>query len=321
MGEKDSTGVLVLGPSTPYVSPEMLISAPTGISWSTIGGSASSGPKPTPAEFYAEILNICNRASSMANSFCNTTLRATVDSEVLTGPGDFRFQLQRNGRARLLLSRLPILSVIGGQWTPAASFPANFTQIPANQFRVEKPVIGTFGSSAPNGSGDGGQSVLLAPGIVTWLFGRLAYDVEVFYINGWPHAAIDQPATIGSSTLHVDDITGWAGCVGTIHSGGGQESVSVTSITPDTTAAISGPGTLNLSTPLVYQHASGTIITTLTGAVIQAVILLCVSQALVRGATATTVQSLPGSKSSTGTGPPDLIRQAKEMLAPYKRVI
>lgn len=319
MGESDSVGVVVTGPTTPYVSPEMLMAAATGIAWSTIGSSCG---KPSPAEQYAEVVNICARATAMVDSICNSTLRATLDSEVMTGPGDFRFQIQPSGRARMVMSRLPVLSIIGGQWCPAGSFPPAWTSIAANQFRVERPVVGTYGTTAPNGSGDGGQSILLAPGIVGWGFGRMAYDVEVFYVNGWPHSSLSVAAATGDSALSVDDITGWLGATGVVYSSSGQEAVVATAVTPATPGAVSGPGVLTLSGPLVYQHAKGTIVTTLSGTIQQATILICVSQALIRGATATTVQALPGSRSSSGArGPDDLIKEAKQMLAPYKRVI
>lgn len=320
MGLMDPVGVVVVGPSTPYVSAEMLMAAPTGISWATVGGDGCSTP--TQAERLAEVSNICARASAMADSYCNTTLRATLDSEVLTGPGDFRFQIQRNGRARLLLSRWPVLSVVGGQWSPSASFPAEWTAIPASMYRPERPVIGTYGSTAPNGSGDGGQAVVLAPGIVNWGWGRGAFDVETSYINGWPHCSLVEAPAVGATSIHVDDVTGWLGATGVMKSNGGQEAALVTAVTPDTVGAITGPGVLTLGNPLFYEHTRGTIFTTLSGAIEQAVIMLCVSQALIRGATATTVQALPGSRSSSGSrGPDDLIMEAKGLLAPYNRVI
>ncbi len=320
MGLMDQVGVIVVGPSTPYVSPDMLLAAPTGISWSSIGGDGCGVP--TQAERMAEVSNICSRASAMADSYCNTVLRATLDSETLTGPGDFRFQMQRNGRARLLLSRWPVLSVVGGQWSPSAAFPAEWTQISADMYRPERPLIGTYGSTAPNGSGDGGQAVLLAPGIVSWSYGRGAYDVETSYINGWPHCSMTEAPAVGATQIHVDDITGWLGATGVIKGNGSQEAARVTAVTPDTAGALTGPGVLTLSNALYYEHPRGTIFTTMSGAIEQAVIMLCVSQALIRGATATTVQALPGTRSSSGTrGPDDLIMEAKELLAPYKRVI
>jgi hypothetical protein len=148
------------------------------------------------------------------------------------------------------------------------------------------------------------------------------FDIEVTYLNGWPHASLSATAVAGASTLVVDDIAGWAGATGVVHDGGVQEAVTVTAATPSTAGALSGGGSLTLAAPLTYAHAPGTLVTTLPGSVIQATVLYAVSQALVRGATATTVQSLPGSRSSSGSrGPDDLIAEARKILVPYCRTV
>jgi len=315
-------GYPIAGPGSPYVTPSMLMASATGVSWSSIGSQAST--RPTSAQVFAETMNICRRASAMADSATNTVLRATVDTEQLTGPGDFRFQLQNStGRARLLMSRSPITGVLGGQWTPAGAFPATWTQLPATAFRVERPVIGSFGSTAPSGSGDGGQSLLLQPGQVTWLFGRNNVDLQVTYVNGWPHATLTAPATAGATSVQVDDCTGWGpppgattGAFGTIYDQGQEEAVLCVAST-----ATQGPGTLTLNAPLQFAHNYGTMVSTMPGTIQQATILFAVSQAIVRGSTATTVQAVPGSSVGPGASMKDFEKAAKEMLSPYKRVV
>ncbi len=312
--------VPVVGPGTPYVTPEMLVAAATGISWSTIGGTT----RPTVEQQYAEQLNICRRASSLASGAVNQPLHATIDAETLTGPGDFRFQLENNtGRAIMLLSRSPVTSVLGGQWTPAAAFPPQYTTIAANMFRIKDPVIGIYGTTSPGGSGDGGQQIYMAPGIVTWLFGRMAYDVTVSYINGWPHASLTAPAAVGATTIQVDDCTGWgpptgltSGATGVVYDGGQQEVVTCTAA-----SVASGPGTLTLKNGLYYAHSFGTMVSTLPGSIQQATILYAVSQALTRGATATTVQAIPGSSVGPGATASMFAEEARKMLAPYRRVL
>jgi hypothetical protein len=314
--------VPVDGPGTPYVTPEILLSAATGIQWSTVGGPGNS--RPTVEQQYAEQLNICKRASSMAAGYLNQAIHATIDTEQLTGPGDFRFQLQNgNQRVWLLLSRSPIISVLGGQYTPATAFPPQWTTIAANQFRVYQPVIGVYGTSSPGGSGDGGQVVVMAPGIVNWAFGRNAYDLQITYINGWPHGSLTAPAAAGATTISIDDCTGWAptgtsttGATGTIYDGGQQEIVTCTA-----SSAVSGPGTLTLSRALSYAHGYGTMISTIPGSIQQAVILFAVSQALTRGATATTVQAVPGTSIGPGASAKQFVEAAREILHPYKRYV
>jgi len=258
----------------------------------------------------------------MANQYTNNVLRATVDTEYWTGPGDFRCQNQPTGVTRLLASRSPITAVIGGQVSAATSFPRSYQTIPANQFDIEVPLLGVYGTTSPGSSGFGGQAILLAPGWVTWTFGRLANRIQVTYINGWPHGSLTTAATSGATTLAVDDITGWLAATGNIYGQALQEAVLVTAVTPTVTDAISGPGTLALAEPLVYDHQVGDIVTTLPGSVIQATILYGVIQALTRGATATAVQSIGGGVSgSGGLDPAKLEEMAQKYLFPYRRVI
>lgn len=258
----------------------------------------------------------------MINQYTNNVLRASVDTEWWTGPGDFRCQNQPTGVTRLLASRSPITAIVGGQVSSATSFPRSYQQIPANQFDIEVPLLGVYGTSAPGSSGTGGQGILLAPGWVTWLFGRLANRIQVTYINGWPHGSLTAAATAGTSTLHIDDITGWLSATGNIYGQALQEAVLVTTVTPTVSGAISGPGTLTLAEPLAYDHQVGDIVTTLPGTVIQAAILYGVIQALTRGATATAVQSLGGGVSGTGgLDPKALEAMAQSYIRPYKRVI
>jgi hypothetical protein len=307
---------------TPYVLPSMLLAAPTGIQWSTVGATV----RPTDQQQFDEQLNLCRRATSMIDGYCNQPLRATIDTETLFGPGDLRFQMRNAGVARLLLSRSPVTSVIGGQVSVAASFPAQWTTIPANGFKIEKPVIGVYGTTSPGGSGDGGAAVLLGPGYVSWWWaGRYGYQVEVQYVNGWPHGSLTEAAAAGDVTVSVDDCTGWGppaglatGAVGTLHDPGNQEIFTVSSAT-----ATSGPGLLTLTAPLAYEHPVGVMATTLPESVIQAGILFCVSQALVRGATATTIQAVPGSGAGTG-GVASAMHHAVEaehLIHPYRRII
>lgn len=286
-------------------------------SWSTIPDRTS-----TPDQQYAEQVNICARATAMIDEYCNQPLRATVDVEQAYGLGDFRCQLQPTGVTRILLSRSPVISVVSGQVSSAASFPRSWQTIPANQWDVEKPIIGVYGTTAPGNSGGGGQAVLLAPGWVTWLFGRLSNVIQVTYLNGWPHASLTAPATAGASTLAIDDITGWLGATGNIYGQALQEAVLATAVTPATTGAISGPGTLTLSVPLSFTHQTGDIVTALPGSVIQAAILYATIQALTRGATATAVQSLGGTVSGSGGLSPDsLEKMAQAYISAYRRTI
>ena len=318
MPAENPAGTPVVGPGTPYITPDTLTAAPTGISWSTIPQRAA-----TAEQQYAELLNLCNRSTAIIDQFCNQPLRATVDTEDFTGPGDFRVQNQPTGVTRILASRSPVTTIVSGQVSNSASFPRSWQTIPANQFEAEKPLIGVYGTSAPGASGGGGQGILLAPGWVTWLFGRLSSRLQVTYINGWPHAGLTATAAVGATSLTVDDITGWTGAAGMIYdSGGVQEFISCTTITPATTGAISGPGTLTLASALVYPHSKGTVVSSLPASVQQAAIYLCVSQALTRGATATAIQNVSGGSVGGGAAQSEQYQKmGLALVTPYRRVM
>ena len=319
------TTPLPVGPGTPYVSPSALVSAPTGISWSSI----PPGSAITPAQRLAEQSNICNRASAWADEICFQPLRATLDTEQYSGP-DYRMTIQQDtGNVRMILARWPILSVTAIQ-VSGNFFPRQWQSLAAGQWDIEYAPLSVYGTNAPSASGgDGGQSIIFAPS-ASWCLGRNGFVARVSYINGWPHAGLMSPASEGDESLQVDDCTGWAvtsefgvtGAAGTVYDSGAQETVKVTA-----SAATSGPGTLTLASPLNYPHDAGVIVSALPASVQWAVIMLATQTALTRGATATTVQSVPGQASNSNTGggaglnTRDLIGQAKALLAPFRRTV
>jgi hypothetical protein len=274
--------------------------------------------------------DICAQATAQVDQICNQPLRATLDVEEYSGP-DFRMTIQQDtGNVRMILARWPILSISSIE-VAANSFPVQWQSITTGNWRIEYPAIGVYGSAAPSASGgDGGQSIVFAPS-ASWCLGRNGFVARVTYINGWPHAGISQPANKGDAVLQVDDCTGWAitsavsgvtGATGTVFDSGAQETIQVTAA-----SAISGPGTLTLASPLYFPHDAGVIVSALPASVQWATILLAAQEALTRGATATTVQSVPGRASGSNTGggaglnSRDLLGQAKRILAPYRRTI
>jgi len=317
----------------PYISPVTLITAPTGIDWASI----PPGDDVTPAQNAAEWWNMCQRATAKADAYCNQVLRATTDTELLHGP-DYRLTVgpgagggvagpywgQGVYNARAIMARWPVLSISQVQVSPNAAWPRQWQTVPAGNYEPEVPPIGIYGSNVPSGSAFGGQAVIIAPGWVTRGNGRNGFAVQITYTNGWPHAEIAQNATAGSVTLVLDDTTGWAstsysgqlGATGVVKDSGLQETVHVTAST--TTA---GPGTVSLSSPLVYPHEQGTIFTTMPGTIEQACILFCTAEALVRGATTTTIHDISGHSQHTGGDVESLNSEAELLLHPFRRTV
>lgn len=315
---------LPVGPLAPYVTPAMLTAAPTGISWSTI----PPGRAVTDEQREAEQLNICMRATAEVDAWCNQVLRATLDTETVTGP-NFRMTYQQaTGNTRIILSRWPVLQVTQVQVSPNSAIPRQWTALPAGSAVPEWQPIGVYGASQPSAAGEGGQSILVAPGATSWALGRFGYAVQVTYINGWPHCALTAASLAGASTVTVDDCTGWTtvgpttadqpGAAGVLYDAGNQEVAQVAAA-----SAAAGPGTLTLAAPLAHPHAAGVLLSALPASVQWACILYATAEALTRGATSTTVQAIPGgSGSGQGrAGSDGLVGRARSTLAPFRRTI
>lgn len=324
----------------PYISPDVLISAPTGIDFSTIpaAGGMQDGTA-TPAENRAEWWRMCGRATSRVDGYVNQTLRATADVELVYGPdyymnvgpasgGGFPTPWWGNSgatNARIVLSRWPVLQVTGVSTCPASLWPQVFKPVPAGFFSPARPVLGVYGSIAPGGSADGAQSIIVGGGYINWSLGRNGWAVEVSYLNGWPHCSITSAVTAGATAVPVNDCTGWAitnyqgtyvGATGRIADSGWQEAVHVTAA-----SATAGPGTLTLAAPLNYDHAAGTLLTTMPSSVEQACIYFAAAEALTRGATSTTIHSVGGAAQSSSGGARELIEEAELLCHPYRRTI
>lgn len=265
----------------------------------------------------------------MVDDACHQPLRATIDPLLLYGPG-VRVGVDKAGckPTSLILRRWPVLSVVSVQVAPNR-LPWTFTPVPSTDYQIAYPVAGIYGSSAPAAAAEGGQEVLLAPRWVDWCRGHQGYVIEVQYVNGWPHAGLTQnasPVTSGAQAITVDDCTGWAvtspysgftGATGVIYDSGAQEVIHVTAA-----SASQGPGTLTLASPLQYAHGAGVMVSTLPPNVGWAAIMFCISQALARGATSTTVHQIPGGPAKgSSPGPADWAKCAKAALSDYARII
>lgn len=308
----------------------MLTSAPTGVSWSII-----PWPKSTTEQQFAEQWNICNRATTMVDGFANQTLRATIDTEVRSGPGDYRINIEQStGNVRWILSRFPVTQILAVQVSGNAQFPRQWTQVTNGFWDVENPSIGVYGSTIPGGSaGSGGQSIIIAPGFASWWMGRNGYRFSCSYVNGWPHAGILATVASGATTIQVDDVTGFANAAAYIYDGANSESVQVASVTATNNVTLpngggtapAGPGTLTLSSPLVFPHSGSNpatiIISSIPSDVLWATILAATAQALEAGITSVSIQNITGSQTAGGHGISDIHLQWETIMEPFRRLI
>lgn len=309
---------------TPYITPTELINGPTGLDWSSIPTRNASA-----LAQLAEQTQICWRVTDRIDELAEQVLRATVDTETQRGPDFYLTVDMSTQEGKFLTSRWPILAVLSGQWCYSATYPPVWTAIAANQFLVDD-IQGYLGSAGPGGSGAGANRIMIAPGNVDWSAGRNGFRVQVMYINGWPNCGItasiakpNGPAS-GDSTIHVDDICGWgtqaAGIAGKCYDGASTEGIVVTSVTPDTVGANSGPGLLNLSAALGSAHTLGVRVSSQPATLQQAALNLATAYGRMRGATAVAAQSGRATVTA-GKSTEELQIEAEEIISKYARII
>jgi hypothetical protein len=314
---------------TPYVTPQMLLNAPSGVSWSII-----PNPQATTQEQLAEATNMCWRATSKIDTYCTQVLRSTADTEYLNGPGQPRCNVDRDtGNGVLIMRRWPVTDVLAIQTSPATAFPRVWSPVPAGQWDIRHPLIYS-GDSAAATAPDGGWTIDVAPGYITWQAcgrngGRGGLRVQVSYLNGWPHTSLTAAAVQGAQTFDVDDVTGWAGASGFCYDGASTEPLAVQSVTATTPLTLpngagtvaAGPGTVTLASPLAYAHAEGVVVSALPAVVIEAAVYAAAAQALEAGIDSMTIQTVSGERLSSGSSLKEISTEYELLLDPFRRTI
>jgi hypothetical protein len=190
---------------------------------------------------------------------------------------------------------------------------------------VNSPPLGLYGTSVPGDAGEWGQLVTLGRGYVTSWTGRGSWFLQTTYANGWPHCSLTAAASAGDTVLQVDDCTGWApppgtwtGAAGVIYDpspGSAQETATVTAA-----SAQAGPGIVTVTPPLTWDHDAGIIFSAMPSQLHWAAILFSVGQALTRGATATSVQTIGPTGVKTSDDPHMMMAVAELMCHAFRRV-
>jgi autotransporter-associated beta strand protein len=287
---------------TPYITPGMLLSRPAGISWTVIPRLTAS-----TSEQMAQLAQVCWTATSVVDTYCRQSLRATAATETITGPGRPRVAVDRNnGIGTLLTRRWPITEVVAVQVSPVRAFPPKWSLVPADQCFIRHPVDNSAGP-APATRPSGGAAIDVAPGYIIWDYGRGGQRILVSYVSTWPHTSLTADAAADASEIAVDDVTGWAGVTGFAYDSL-TEGVTVTTAVADAPVQLpgvagtvqAGPGTLTLSGPLAQAHTAGTVVSALPPIVLRAAALAASVEAL-EGINAIAIQSLSG-QIAGGTG-------------------
>jgi hypothetical protein len=270
--------------ATPYITATMLLSRPAGLAWNVVPTLTADS-----AAQQAQLQQVCWTATSIVDTYCHQPLRAVAVNQQDNGPGTGgRVAVDRRTcRASVITRQWPVTAVNAIQYSQATSFPETWALVPAGQYRIRKPVLQPA-AGIPVTAPSGGNVIDIAPGYVTWDYGRGGWDVLTSYTSGWPHAGLTALAAEGAQTLTVDDVTGWAGWTGWLYDSTATELVTVTAAAaaspvqlPGVAGTVqAGPGTLTLAAPLAYAHQAGTVISALPGDALHAAALAAAVQAL-----------------------------------------
>jgi hypothetical protein len=263
-------------------------------------------------------------------------LRATFATQQVAGPGRRLSISPTNGLIRVQLDQWPVLEVIGASYVLNNSFPRTYTTIPSNNIDLEYLDATVSGSPIIGGNATGPTAMIIGGGVSGYAGGS-GYRVQAQYVAGFPHAGITAAVAEDDLTISVDDVTGYGIATvdtpigATIPDGANTEVIEVTGVTANNGsvgASAYGPGTLTVPVEgIAFTHTGpvdnipSCLITTMPFIIGQAALQIAMNFALLRGSTATTVPRQPGSAQNTGGSNWSIVESARELLAPFRRVV
>lgn len=284
--------------AAPYITTSEFLNAPTGVDTNQLvpnGGSITNTQTLT---------NLILRASAWADSLCNQTLAATLD----THAGLFKV---RKGKIIVPLDFTPIIAVgqIQTGWSPSTL--AVLTQtadVWIGATTVEIPVTSVSAAGA------------------AYQFAGMTPDqmyCTVQYVNGWADDTLTASAAAGATSVTVASALGFmAGQTVTIYGPNGGELVTIApTFTPTITP---GQTSIPLVNPLVNSYNAGDTLTVMPQSIKQAVIALTCVLIKTRGSEAMVMQNIRGNPSTTTKLEDDAnddFMVAADLLQPFKRVM
>lgn len=274
---------------TQYLTAREFMAAPTGVSVSQLVPNGSTAQNMQALEMQIQ------RASAMADNFCNQVIAATVDTQA--GMYTVRPGNGCSAVVRVPLDYSPILGVIGVQIGAQPSTMmalTDYTNVWIGKKVVTIPV---------NVWGD-----------------RLFATVQ--YVNGYANTAITTAGNAGDMFVTVASPLGiMPGQQINVQGATTGETVTVS---PTYTPATDGINiTVPITTPLVNAYQLGDTVTTFPQDIKQAIILLTKTLILTPGDQAIVIPTYTGQPTHSQALAPsvsDDLSMAWDMLAPYRRV-
>jgi len=284
--------------STPYLTLTEYKNAPTAIDLDNLVFNSQD-----PDVQDAELNNVIARASSWIDTYCNQVLAATNETE------QQRSRIRDDGTIRFHPRYNPIIALTALQYG-SVNYQMTTVQDCSLAWIEDSQIIFPYAMLATTYSNQGP----LQFGFPTTP--RQEVFLKYTYINGYANTTI-ATATQGQSTLTVVDGTGIvAGQMLKIYDGFDSENVVVAS------TYTFGSTTVPLVSALAYSHAAGISISALPPAIKEAAILVTTAMLKVRGDNSM-VMSVASRPSQAGANAQNMgsdLKQAQDLLAPYRRI-
>lgn len=286
-----------------YVTVSEFKSAPTGIDTNNLD-SSNAGVQLAQDIALTDILR---RASAWVDNLCKMTLQATINTETK------ECNATRDGRLVVHPDNVPIINLqnVGFKTSPNLGFTQqdmNSVQVYENWFAIYYLQTGFF---APSLAVQYPEFGYYNP-FQKQMLSDLPIIVQYTYINGYANAVLTDNAIGGTSTITVDNPTGFVpGTQFTLYDMYEEQC---------TVQSVSG-NVITLTSPLVFNHSEGISASSLPADIKQATILLASVLIRERGAVSLTMNGTQVQGVNSNYVKYDDVTIAQNLLKPYKRVI
>lgn len=282
----------------PYLTLQEFKNAPTALDYGNlvVGGNQAAQD--------AELSNAILRASSWIDQYCNQIIGATVDTE------QQRARIRPDGTIRFHPKYFPVvaLTALSYGYQPNS---LTAVQDPSLAWLEEQEIIFPY-AGQPNQWSSQGPLAFGFPANA-----RAEVFLNYSYINGYANSTFAVAASVGATSITVDDGTGLvAGEMITIYDGANTERVTVASTyTFDSNV-------VPITSPLLYSHAVGVSVSALPAAVKEACILITSAFLKIRGDASLVmdVTTRPSMQIAGTQGLGTDVAFAQELLKPFRRI-
>jgi hypothetical protein len=284
--------------SSPYLSLSEFKNAPTALDY----GNIVAGQNQSAQD--AELTNAITRASSWIDQYCNQIIGATADSE------QQRTRIKPDGTIRFHPKYFPVVALTSFSW---GMTPNSLTTAPdcSVAWFEEQEIIFPYAGNNLTYSSQGPLSFGFP------MSSRQEVFIKYDYVNGYANTLTSASASAGATSIVVSNPTGIVpNETLKIFDGASTENVTISS------SYTFGSSTVQLASPLLFDHASGVSVSALPAAVKEACILVTSAYLKIRGdaSLVMAVTTNPGQQIEGSQQVGSDIAHAMDLLKPFRRI-